>query len=333
MYEIRLCKSDEYSKIQEFIHNIWKNNHILAREKLILDWQHLNQIDETYNFIVAYNTLTDKFDAVMGFIPIYHFDRSLIRQNDFWLALWKTDDINCTRKGLGADLLLYFKKKFNPNSIGVVGINTTVERIYKIIGFKTGVMSHYYIVNPNMSSYKILKLNDPKLFTNNKSSYNLRLIENIDDISFVKIDQFPEKTKEYYINRFYKHPSYKYCFYGIFKNDHLVNIFITRKIDTYGSSCIRIVDIIGAIDNLSSIQSELIELLGKENAEYIDCYNFGIKEESFFKIGFLKRDETVIIPNYFEPFEQKNVDIRFAYLCDKEDYIIFKADGDQDRPS
>ena len=45
--------------------------------------------------------------------------------------------------------------------------------------------------------------------------------------------------------------------------------------------------------------------------------------------------EGLVIPNYFEPFEQKNIDIKFAYKTAQSlpPVRLFKADGDQDRPS
>ena len=51
-------------------------------------------------------------------------------------------------------------------------------------------------------------------------------------------------------------------------------------------------------------------------------------------MGFLKRTENDpnIIPNYFEPFEQKNVDIYFVSNV-MENLHLYRGDGDQDRPS
>ena len=69
-------------------------------------------------------------------------------------------------------------------------------------------------------------------------------------------------------------------------------------------------------------------------AEYLDILNFGIEDIYFEKAGLLKLDprKPVVIPNHYEPFEQKNVHLHFAMKTDKP-YVIFKGDGDQDRPS
>ena len=51
-------------------------------------------------------------------------------------------------------------------------------------------------------------------------------------------------------------------------------------------------------------------------------------------MGFLeKNNDHEVIPNYFEPFLKKNVSIEFAYKAKENNYAIFKADSDQDRPN
>ena len=62
---------------------------------------------------------------------------------------------------------------------------------------------------------------------------------------------------------------------------------------------------------------------------------FGLPEETFTKMGFelLDLDGETIVPNYFEPFEQRNVKIEIAYKTKGDNYVAFKADSDQDRPN
>ena len=39
----------------------------------------------------------------------------------------------------------------------------------------------------------------------------------------------------------------------------------------------------------------------------------------------------IIVPDYFSPFEQKNIDIHF-FTTDNQPTCFFKGDGDQDNP-
>ena len=67
--------------------------------------------------------------------------------------------------------------------------------------------------------------------------------------------------------------------------------------------------------------------------EYIDFYLYGIEDDILRDAGFVLQDDDVnIIPNYFEPFVQKNISLDF-YADSLEEIILFKGDGDQDRPN
>ena len=52
---------------------------------------------------------------------------------------------------------------------------------------------------------------------------------------------------------------------------------------------------------------------------------------SGFKIK--KITKKIIIPNYFKPFVQKNIKLRYAFYPSSEKMIFFKGDCDQDRPN
>ena len=77
-------------------------------------------------------------------------------------------------------------------------------------------------------------------------------------------------------------------------------------------------------------------MLEEYEAEYLDLYSHGVPLKILKQAGFINREkvEGLVIPNYFEPFEQKNIDLRFAYKTDQSlpPVRLFKADGDQDRP-
>jgi hypothetical protein len=253
-----------------------------------------------------------------------------LKNNDIWLAIWKTKNEN---PGIGLELLSYIIKTLQPNSIGAIGINQRVKKLYKALNYKTGVLTHYYFQNPNIDNFNILKINiklEKKIFLNSK--YRIRKLRDCANFSELKHQYKPYKSIDYIQNRYINHPIYKYQLFGVFLNDNIRCIFVTRKIIVNNSACIRIVDIYGDLSGISSIESELLELLKSENCEYIDCLNFGISSDIFQNLGFSLR-ENMIIPNYFEPFEPVNVDIEFAYLSNNSDYVIFKGDSDQDRPN
>ena len=99
----------------------------------------------------------------------------------------------------------------------------------------------------------------------------------------------------------------------------------------------RIVDYYGDESVLNDTLYHLKGIMDINNYEYIDMYCFGLKEEIILKAGFLKiqdQESKTIIPNYFEPFVQNNICLKFfTDFKDLKNLRVFKADGDQDRPN
>ena len=88
------------------------------------------------------------------------------------------------------------------------------------------------------------------------------------------------------------------------------------------------------IKKLPAKYIETIDKMLKEKHEYIDIYEVGIEDEILENSGFIERveEDSNIIPNYFEPFIQKNIEIYYMSNCNSK-FRMFKGDGDQDRPS
>lgn len=333
MEKISFCTESELHSLQEFIHEKWKENHILSFDKELLDFQHKSK--DGYNVVISKNK-QNQITAILGFIPLSQFDKSLNNNNDLWLAIWKADT-TAASPGVGFTLLKWLEKLFQPSSIGSIGINTEVKKIYDILGYKTGILNHYYILNPNITDCKIAKCEkvEKKLLKSKvvvSSVVKEITIEQVDNLSF---KTNPLKSLNYIKNRYIEHPYYKYLLLGVYTNDVLKAIIVARKIKVNQSSCLRIVDIQGDYSEIGYIEDELVSVLEKYESEYIDCYNYGISKELFCDWGFELRDSDsdLIIPNYFEPFLRENVDILFAYKSTKPDYVIFKGDSDQDRPN
>ena len=67
---------------------------------------------------------------------------------------------------------------------------------------------------------------------------------------------------------------------------------------------------------------------------YMDCYNAGIPAEVWQAAGFTERLEGdgSVIPNYLTPPLLENTE--YYYFTNKpENFVLFKTDGDQDRPN
>ena len=93
-------------------------------------------------------------------------------------------------------------------------------------------------------------------------------------------------------------------------------------------------DFLGDEEEFKELTNYLIDKMLKEKYEYVDIYETGMEDSILLNSGFIERTEedTNIIPNYFEPFVQENIEIYYMSNC-KDKFRMFKGDGDQDRPS
>lgn len=338
IYTVKYAENSDFLKIQSFIKKHWKQNHILGLSKEVLDFQHLNPLNQNYNFIIAVNNTTNEVDALLGFIPTYQYDKELFKEGDYWGAIWKvrTDVQNAEIKNLGLTIWEKLFELENFQSWAAIGISEIAKKIYAISGMQIGELTHYYMPNINVKNFYIAEHVDVKQVSFPQYPRDIAIREiHIEQIQ-ERIDctYRPRKSISYLKNRYLNHPFYKYCFWGIFDSERLVSIWTLRIIKMNKSRAIRIVDILGNIEYLPCLSAELQKMLVDIGAEYMDILNYGINEEVFFNLGFLKLNPIgeVIIPNYFEPFERKNIRIEFAYKADFN-YVIFKGDSDQDRPN
>ena len=85
---------------------------------------------------------------------------------------------------------------------------------------------------------------------------------------------------------------------------------------------------------ISSVRTACCPASAHAGAEYMDCYNAGIPADVWLAAGFTERVEGdgCIIPNYLTPPVHENTE--YYYFTNKpESFVLFKADGDQDRPN
>lgn len=331
IYEIHRCSAEEKPLLKKFIQEHWKAGHPLATSDTLLDFQHRTP-DGSYNFLLAKNTLSGEIDGVFGYIPIPP------SPGVYFGALWKVrDDVqNSEIRLLGVSLWRKILRLPQFQAYGVSGISEIARQFYSMARLTIGQMHHYYIPNERVADFHIAKFKD-KPAAGNTGETPEAVIKTIspEEIREIKYSYYPEKDPQYLLARYAVHPFYKYDFLGVFTAGALQSVLVTRTIDTQGARCIRIVDIYGNVEQMPSIYNAVQHLLQTEKAEYIDCLNYGIDPEAFRLAGFCELDfddPDTVIPNYFEPFVRENVKIGCAHTP-KDHFVIFKGDGDQDRPN
>ena len=337
MIEIRRCLSNEIELVMTFINNHWKSGHILTTNRPLIDWQHKTSIGD-YNYMMAIKG--KEILGILGYINTSRYDPALKATNTLWLALWKV--IESKRiAGLGLRILRTLTNLEPHSTIAVNGINSSHPSIYKALNWTVGELQCFFLVNTHVKNAPIkypetYSLPYPK--TGSSAFYEMKEkdLEDLEMSSICTADIANPKTPTYFCNRFLKHPFYNYRVFRIEGPTHNPALISVRVAKQNNSSALKIVDFIGDPRAISSSGSALQDLLTSESAEYLDFWQSGIPENFLNTAGFacLDPEGPVVVPNYFEPYEQKNGRILFAYKSKKDlPAIICRADGDQDRPS
>ena len=341
-FKIDICSFTDVDDLVKYIHENWSKNHIFCTSRDLLDWQHKSKCGAYYNFIIARSIKNKAICGVLGFIPSSHFSNDLERHKDVWPVLWKVNE-GPKYVGLGAALFNFLIREFNFKSIYSISISKISLPIYQMLGYKIGHFTQLAIINSNIDNYCIAAIDNnfkiPDLVDD--KCYNLHIIEKMEVIRELSDSSLYGRTiikdVDYFINRYLRHPVFSYRFLGVYHKLKLCAFLVTRVVRHNQSSVIRVVDIQGDINSITRITKLFHDILVKENHEYIDIMQFGLPEKDFIKSGFVKVEDSqnLVIPDYFDPFIQSNIEILFASKSDniESDIILFKGDGDQDRPN
>ncbi len=337
-FDFRIATMNDIDDIMSFIGSYWSDNHILSKNKELFIYQYtfFSSEDNINVFLML-----DKNENIKGMIGYVIYSKDSKRKYVSSAITKVSSDVKIPMIGVEfmkrfynyVDCVESFSYGANPKTILPI-----FEKCFK---HNVGIMDQYYLVNDEIDNYEIAILknrNDFKDVLNKTSLVEFKKINDVfelDNFDFdIKYQNIAYKSKEYYIRRFFDHPIYKYNSYFIYSSLGIQGIIFTRKICINGSYIIRIVDFVGNLDCISKCNNEFRKLLIDEKSEYIDLLTKFFPEDILLKAGFEKLDvnrNDLIIPTYFEPFVQENVAIYFETT--NEDLVIFKADGDQDRPN
>jgi hypothetical protein len=329
-HTIRFATLSDVETIMNFIDVHWKKDHILATNKDFFLYEYAD--GEKVNFVVATDNISNEMVGLCGFIK----NAKELSGSDIWGALWKV--IKTSNPMLGIGILEFLNENSECRSFSSLGIAKKTIPIYDFLRYKTGKLNHYYRLN-NQDNFQIALVKKKVILEFDKNdNYSLQPLDNFQTVmpilNAIKDEtKVPYKDNWYFEKRYFNHPIYNYQVFGI-KSEKISSIIVAREIQQNDAKILRIVDFIGNPSDIRSIGQELQNLMDKNSYEYIDFYCEGIDNEILENAGLKLKDNTDLncIPNYFEPFVQENVDI-YYFTTHNDSFPIFKADGDQDRPS
>lgn len=323
---IRFAEENDIKRIMNFIDTYWKKGHILGTNEPFFRYEHL--LDEGVTYAIAENDAGD-IEAILGYIPYGNKNR------DIMTVMWKAN--HTADPSLGLNLFKFLKDEADVRIMASPGSNPKLKGLYSYLGYQFGKMVQWYRLR-ELDDYSVAKIADKTIPGGDKSGEFVRLdtwesvMENFDFDGYTK-ESKPYKEAWYIKKRYFDHPIYDYDVYGLMTPSGKVGLMmIFRIIKVNGINVVRLIDCIGNFALIKSSTGLLDKILTDYDAEYVDCYETGLPESYMKESGWMKTEGSGnIIPNYFAPFTQENIDI--YYFSSDPETVLFKGDGDQDRPN
>ncbi|OJT97112.1 MAG: hypothetical protein BGN82_01045 [Alphaproteobacteria bacterium 65-7] len=333
------CRLDQVDELIAFIRDHWSSGHILAKSRAFLDWQHRDEAQDRYNFLLASDSKAG-IVGVLGFIPSSRYDSTFTgRDETIWLTTWKARPDFA--HGIGLMLLRGLMSRTAPACIGAVGLNPATRAIYQALGFRTGKLARHFLLNPAVSDWKLaeipsgfraaaVKTSAIRRFTRVTEGELGGIVTGLD----FGADAAPRRSPTYIINRYLRHPYYKYEVHFAAGANRKAALLVTRLCHHDGASALRVVDAIAAPGILADCGEAFNDLLASTGSEYLDFYSSS-HGDALRSAGVenIAEHPGLVLPCYFEPFERSNIELNYSLLGVDGEVAIFKGDADQDRPS
>lgn len=331
MIRIRQAVYEDIPQIMRFIDEHWKKGHIMGNDRTMFEFQHVR--DGEVFYIIAEDDADGRIYGSMGYIPM--MEQEWPCMSTVMIQSLK----NPERRMLGEEMARYFEENMQCFNLICVGVEKRYAKtIAQMGGAFVGKLHHYYRLGTKrdfriarIQHYDIIPVTDHNSELIPLKSFK-EFLELVDLTEIYK--DFPRRSPAFIEHRYYQHPYYTYKLWGIQSVHGCNSAFAAREERINNAKVLRIVDFFGKDTELAGIGCELDRILLEEDYEYIDFYCYGIDHNIMNQAGFLLKapEDSNIIPNYFDPFEQRNIEIYF-YTWHKKDVHIYRGFGDQDRPS
>ena len=327
---VRFLTKDELGSFQKLVKKHYpKKNHIFEKNTKLINfyYNYFNNKKLKILGLFSFNNLV----AAQGLISLNNWDKKLKK---FLYLAFTVKSQNYKKDCL--IIFLNYIYNLKPRLLATVGTNmlTAGKILNKISKIKN--LDHYYISNPLIKNKISQNLVRKKIVKSNISkNINLVITKNISELPSHKYE--PIKTRKYFINKYLKNPFYEYFLMNFYKNKKLLFFFVFREIfvKSHETKIIRAVDFYGNLPKNLNISHLIIGHLLKNNIEYLDFMVSGMDQKILIKLGFNKKNKKNKIPNHFEPLDLSSKCLNFGIFIDKSkrNTLIFKGDGDQDRPN
>ena len=331
---IEILKECDIDAFMLFMSDNLSVDSILAKSRAFIKKQFYRANEKCYNFLVAKSKKTKEIIGVLGFVDTYFYEARNLDENFTWFTNWLVK--KTAEPIVGIQLLYSAYQLKTPSLFGAVGLSDIALSIYKKLRYRTGELTQYYMQNPEKKPYLITgsgKNGSEHCFRRNRR-WNIEIVKNSERTE-IGTDAKPQKSLRYLYQKYCLNAFYPYELYSVAENTESRGYVVLKEDQHNGVKALRIVDFIGDEECFRYGGSAFYELMVEREAEFLDCYCYGIDPKNMVEGGFLQNEMTdeIVVPCYFEPFCRANIPIHFAYQLPKEArFTVFKGDGDREFP-
>jgi len=342
-YTIAPCQEHHVPAVMDFIGECYRPGHVLSTSRALFDWQYRSDSDGAYNIAVAFDAAGPRILGILGYIESRRYDADLAADNCLWLALWQVRPAP-GHPTLGPALMRFVRQRVEHQVVAVAGVRAGVDIVYRAMGFVVTQFRHYYMLNPDVTHHHIAVVPDPSGAVPPCLGGRLEEVSAQDFTARAETyrlgeDRVPKKSPTYFVNRYLRHPFYRYAVHRFMLDGVPRGLLATRMVVYEGHRVLRVVDTLLDPADVPAVGRPLLELVRATGAEYVDLLQSGLDDAALRVAGFseVDPDRGVIVPDHFEPLARENSRLTLCFRAKDPSrthgFVAFKGDGDQDRPN
>ena len=320
---LRLARPDEAEKVVAFVNDHFDWKLPLVNRAEYFDFYYRS--GEQLQFALAEED--GRLVAVAGYIRAANAPGA-----DVWVSVWVAAK---GHNGVGLELMAALPRLTGAGVVACNNIRPRTMAFYRFLGWHAGRVGHFYRL-AGLSEYRLARVTDPTVLPAG-GDLALEPVESPEALAALGMPASPHTPRKdvwYMRRRYFAFPHLAYSVYAAKAGGRLLAYLVCRVVDSGQGKALRIVDFVGDVSLLPRLGGAIDRLLKASGAEYAECYCAGVEPAVLAAAGFSERKEGDgnILPNYLQPPLFENTEY-YYFTSDPARFVLFKADGDQDRPN